>query len=76
MHTLLQVTLKAIKVSLSLYKMASRKSLPKLPSETCDMLRKMESRKSLPKLPSETCDASSTSPTSLDQAASDDSTFH
>ena len=31
-----QVALKAIKVSLSLYRIASRKSLPKLPSETSD----------------------------------------
>lgn len=33
-----QVALKAIKVSLSLYRIASRKSLPKLPSETSDAL--------------------------------------
>ena len=33
-----QVALKAIKVSLSLYRMASRKSLPKLPSETSDAM--------------------------------------
>ncbi|XP_065911773.1 myosin light chain kinase A-like [Dysidea avara] len=74
------VTLKAIKVSLSLYRMASRKSLPKLPSETCVTLStsptsSTANRKSLPKLPSETCDALSTSPTSLEQASSDDSTF-
>jgi len=32
------VTLRAIKVSLSLYRIASRKSLPKIPSETSDAM--------------------------------------